>query len=907
MVNFEREFYLKRIALLAVVSLVFAACFNDWQGDEGSFSVGVGSSDGAVAIINGIPIANFRHVITLSDGPGVDQTMSIDGAGSVTFSVIPGHWTITIKAYVTDRGDGGRAINGDEPLASGSARVEIKPGPNDVITIPMNWRQFTVTFVSNCETEVPDQTLYDGKKASQPQGLTKDNHTLEGWYTEAEFINLWIFDNIVTQNTILYAKWTENPPGYFTVTFVSNGGTEVPDQTVIEGAKAIQPQGVTRSGYTLEGWYTDNYTFTHKWDFDVDVVEAATMLFAQWTENPRGTFTVTFVNNDGIIIPDQIVSEGDKAIQPQGITKDGYTLEGWYTEEAFEYKWNFDEYPITYDLILYARWTENPPGTFTVTFVSNGGTAVPDQTVSVGEKASEPQGVTKEGHTLEGWYRDAALTNRWNFNVDTVSGAITLYAGWSFNTYTVTFMDGDTILTTLTQNDVPHGTIISRPADPTKTGYTFDNWYSNSGLTNLFSFSTPINGNTTIYAKFNINTYSVTFNADGGLPIPEPQTITHGDKVTQPSAMTKAGYGFGGWYKEAALINLWDFGVDTVTGPTTLYAEWSTIFHTVTFHADGGSPAPEPQNIAYNSKVIPPPAMTKTGSTFGGWYREATLTNEWNFNTDTVISDTPLYAKWTLNTYTVTFNADGGLPAPIQQNISYGNKVTQPPAMTKTGSAFVDWYKESTFTNFWDFDTDTVTTNTILYARWIVSVTDIIGVPSVMTVGTPLTLAGTVQPDNATYKTIVWSIKNAGTTSAILNGNTLNATTAETVTVTATIANGIAIGTPYTKDFLISVQKAEIFTFDQITDAAGDLIDDQTISRSGNGWPQKKTLTLDNPDQYESIEWIVTGTNVRGYEASFILDATNPAYGSLGEYFLTLEVWKDGIPYSKTIIFTVVP
>jgi uncharacterized repeat protein (TIGR02543 family) len=615
---------MKKIAVLAIIALVFAACFNDWQGDEGSFSVGVGSSNGAVAIINGIPIANFRHVITLSDGPGLEQSRSIDGAGSVKFSVIPGKWTVTIKAYVTDRGNGGGYINGDEPLASGSVRVEIKPGPNDVITVPMDWRKFTVTFDSNGGSEVPDQRLHDGQKVKRPEGVTKDGHSFNGWYTDNDtFEHSWDFDDIVTQHITLYAKWIKNPLGTFTVTFVSNGGSVVYDQVVTDGEKAVQPQGVTRAGHTLEGWYRINYSFEQKWDFNVDVVKGNIMLFANWTINPSGTFTVAFVNDDGTFIPDQIVREGDYAIQPQGITRDGYTLEGWYTEKTFEYKWNFDDYPITYDIVLFAQWIKNPPGTFTVTFVSNGGTAVPDQTVSEGAKIIQPQDVSKDGYILEGWYRD-----------------------------------------------------------------------------------------------------------------------------------------------------------------------------------------------------------------------------------------------------------------------------------------------NNTFEDKWDFANYTVTNNLILYAKWItvsasVPVTNITEITLTMTVGTPLTLTGTVVPANATNKTIAWSIKNAGTTGATLNGNTLNATTAGTVTVTATIADGIATGTPFTKDFVITVQKAEIFTFDQITDAA-PIILDQVISRSGSNWPKTVELKVDNPGQYSSIDWYITGTNVRGSGSSFILDSANIAYGSVGEYFLTLEVWKDGIPYSKTIIFEVV-
>ena len=101
-----------------------------------------------------------------------------------------------------------------------------------------------------------------------------------------------------------------------------------------------------------------------------------------------------------------------------------------------------------------------------------------------------------------------------------------------------------------------------------------------------------------------------------------------------------------------------------------------------------------------------------------------------------------------------------------------------------------------------------------------------------------------------------------------------------------------------------SVTKTESFniTLTEIIDAA-PLILNQTISRTGNN--KTVTITVYNSSQYSSIAWYITGTNVSGSGASFTLDSSNPAYDRIGEHFLTVEVWKDGKPYNKTIIFTV--
>jgi hypothetical protein len=112
-------------------------------------------------------------------------------------------------------------------------------------------------------------------------------------------------------------------------------------------------------------------------------------------------------------------------------------------------------------------------------------------------------------------------------------------------------------------------------------------------------------------------------------------------------------------------------------------------------------------------------------------------------------------------------------------------------------------------------------------------------------------------------------------------------------------------GIPYTKDFVIWVQAPGglAITFPDIVDNAPIKVD-QIISRSGSNGLEK-SITLFVEGEYDSIAWYVTGTDVSGTGDTFILDSTD--YSRNGEYNLTLEVWKGGKPYSKNIIFTVMP
>jgi uncharacterized repeat protein (TIGR02543 family) len=109
--------------------------------------------------------------------------------------------------------------------------------------------------------------------------------------------------------------------------------------------------------------------------------------------------------------------------------------------------------------------------------------------------------------------------------------------------------------------------------------------------------------------------------------------------------------------------------------------------------------------------------MTKAGYFLGGWYKDDTLINQWNFTADTVTDNIILYAKWLVN-FTVTFETNGGSPQPEPLSVAGGYKISEPPVMTKTDCNFGGWYKEADCINQWNFTNDLVTDNTTLYAKW---------------------------------------------------------------------------------------------------------------------------------------------------------------------------------------------
>ena len=213
--------------------------------------------------------------------------------------------------------------------------------------------------------------------------------------------------------------------------------------------------------------------------------------------------------------------------------------------------------------------------------------------------------------------------------------------------------------------------------------------------------------------------YTVSFNVDGGSSI---ENITTEDgKISKPADPTKAGYKFGGWYKDEALTEPFDFSKDTIDADTTLYAKWDKVTsYTVTFNVNGGT-AVAAQTVEENGLLKEPTAPTKTGSTFVGWYKDEALTEAWNFASDKVTSNITLYAKWSDNvsstTYIVKFDTDGGNTI-NPQAVNGGDLLIKPNNPTKSGSTFVGWYKDEALTEAWNFATDKVTSNITLYAKW---------------------------------------------------------------------------------------------------------------------------------------------------------------------------------------------
>jgi len=362
--------------------------------------------------------------------------------------------------------------------------------------------QHSVTFDVLGGTPVPAQNIPHGGLVNSPADPTRDQHVFEGWYADTCDLWAWRFDSCtITQPTVLYAKWTLC---VYPVVFNVRGGSPVPDmQHVMHGYPAEEPNPAPElQGYDLYGWVTDTI-YNTLWNFANDRVTAPLTLYALWlTAAPR---TVTFEPRNGSSPSQSVVEYGTPVVRPSpDPVRYGYIFEGWFAAaDTFLWTalWDFNT-PIENNTVLCAKWSPKP---YTVTFNSMDGSAVPSQSVPFGEKAALPiPDPTRYGYNFNGWFADTTGWHNntallWSFEDNPITADITLHARWLPKPHTVTF-DARGGSAVPAQN-VPFGEKATEPTS-TLNGYGLVGWYADSTYSTEWSFNTPITSDTTLYAKW---------------------------------------------------------------------------------------------------------------------------------------------------------------------------------------------------------------------------------------------------------------------------------------------------------------------------------------------------------------------------------------------------------------------
>lgn len=578
------------------------------------------------------------------------------------------------------------------------------PDADSVLYSVWETNKYNLTLKANegtiSETETEKSWEKDfGTVVSKPvddDELSRMGYTFQGWADKADATAanvVWGFQ-MDDHDTTLYAVWKINQ---YTLTFETNGGSTIDSIKQDFDSEVTVPADPTKSCYTFEGWY-DNDEFNNEVSIPTKMPAQNVTFYAKWNIIEKN---VTFMSDDAEY-SSSVVACGTTVEAPKDPAKEGYTFQGWATDEAGK---NVATVPFemgSNDTTFYAIWTINA---YTLTFNTDGGSTIDPITKDYGTPIDAVADPTKDCYTFEGWYDKDE--NEVTIPATMPAKDSTFYAKWNIITKKVRFMsDG----VEYSSADVACGSDVAAPTNPVKEGHTFEGWAianvdeDGDGLIDATATKATLpftmgSNDTTFYAVWTINNYSLTFiyncddavdengNGDYGRTISQP----YGTEVTAPT-VTSPCYDFKGWFNEQ------QDGIE-LTVPSTMpaqdilyYAHWTNKTFTATFKK-GGKVVSE-TSVKSKASVGTPADPDSLGYTFSGWY---VGTEKIDFTTYKMpCSDVEFEAGFTVNSYALKFlNADGTKLDSMQ--VEYGTDITgKAPATTPEwkGHTFTGWSPE---------------------------------------------------------------------------------------------------------------------------------------------------------------------------------------------------------------------
>ena len=413
-----------------------------------------------------------------------------------------------------------------------------------------------------------------------------------------------------------------------------------------------------------------------------------TALTVQWTDP---TYAVTLHPNGGTInngnVTEYIYGVGATLPTADDMTYTGHTFKGWYDNEG-----------LTGDPVMaiggtemgnkeyWAKWTINQ---YTITFDTAGGSEIAPITQDYGTAITAPADPTREGYTFTGW--DTAIP------ATMPAHNMTITAQWTVNQYTITYdLDGGTAEGNPDTYTVETDAFTLK--NPTRPGYTFTGW-SGTGLTGEDNLTVTIpkgsTGNRSYTAHWSLNTYSITYDLNGGTASGNPTSYTVESATITLNQPTKTGYTFTGW--SGTDLTGEDNLTVTIpagsTGDRSYTAHWSLNTYSITYDLDGGTASGNPDFYTVESSTITLNPPTRTGYTFIGW-SGTDLSGSDNL-TVTIptgsIGNRSYTAHWSLNTYSITYDLDGGTAFGNPDSYTVESAAITLNEPTKAGYVFTGW------------------------------------------------------------------------------------------------------------------------------------------------------------------------------------------------------------------------
>ena len=625
-------------------------------------------------------------------------------------------------------------------------------------TLVANWTTtYAVTYTANGGTgSVPtDTNRYTANAAvtvsTNSGNLTKTGNTFSGWTisggTGTVYTNPQTFP--ITTNTTLVANWTVNN---YTVTYEANGsttGTAPGDQTAPYNTSVTlrtNSGNLIKTDNVFDGWNTqaDGLGTSYAVGTSFVIPVGNTTLYAKWTPNYTVTYTAPDATGGTVPINNNRYTAGTQvtvSTNSGNLIRTNYTFNGWTIGGTGTVYTN----PQTFTMLvggttLVANWLAN---VYTVSYAANAvdasgnppgnQTGTYNSSVSLSGNTGTPQ-LTRNGYAFTTWNTQTdGLGTSYSFGASyTILANITLYANWkqtftmSYSNNSITYPNATGTITDTSSPYITGSTVTVKPSTGFEnTGYSFSSWNtvpSGSGGTSYASDATfTITGNTTLYAQWTINNYTVTYASNSGTgDVPsDTNTYNYNNEVTvrgntgTPTPLTRTNFTFAGWNTVSDITT--GLGTLYTTGNkfimpaanTTLYAQWNA-YSSLTFDNNGGGGGSTTTQYAPGTTVnFSPTEPAKSGNySFAGWNTIINGTGKYYALSGTITiynESITLYAQWRFGgtdpTNTVTYYANQGQGNPPQPVGSLKEftafTVSNQGGLTRGGFAFIGWNTQS--------------------------------------------------------------------------------------------------------------------------------------------------------------------------------------------------------------------
>lgn len=495
------------------------------------------------------------------------------------------------------------------------------------ITLYAKWKKiaFNITFDNNGMGQTLNAIENVSKVPYSLEYLTHEGYQFLGWYYDEECKNIANKGDAITSDITLYAKWEiiPEPDPTYSITYNINGHGKQPTNLIEQSNLPNPLPTLTEIGYNFLGWYYDQSFTTEAYPGQY-LTENVT-LYARWQE----LFDITF-NTNGHDDLNKIIGVTELPINLPELNDEGYNFLGWYLDSKFIVE-AIPGSSINSDVTLYAKWQE----LYDITYNTNGHGIV-DSLINVTELPNPLPTLRYNGYNFLGWYLEPEFITL-AIPGSSINSDITLYAKWQelYNISYDTNGHGDI------ETDYE---VLSLPNTlPTLTddGYNFLGWYLDDEFLTKAIPGSSINSDVTLYAKWEIITYTISFNSNGYGTNPENITDTLIIPEYLP-VLEYPGYNFIGWYYDEDCTVKANKD-DKITRDITLYAKWEKAKYIISFNnnAIGNSLA----NVIDYKLPDPLPVLYEDGYIFAGWFYDSSFTDKAYAN-DEIISDTTLYANW---------------------------------------------------------------------------------------------------------------------------------------------------------------------------------------------------------------------------------------------------------------------